>query len=124
MEKTSVVRYIAAKNEIAAVPKRKKTIALAVAVIADLAQAGMFPFFAEGVFSIPDDALDAVIALVLLLTLGFRWRLLFSLLIELTPGAALFPTWTAVVLSLPSAPDEAFEREKPRADETILVREK
>ncbi len=123
MEKASVVRYIAAKNEVAAVPKRKKNVALALAVIADMAQAGLFPFFAEGVFSIPDDALDAVVAVALLLILGFRWRLLFSLLIELTPGAALFPTWTAVVLSLPSAPDEAVV-EKPRADETILVREK
>jgi hypothetical protein len=70
--------------------------------MADLVQIGFFPVFSEGALSMPDDVLDAVIALALLLVLGFRWRLAATLLVELIPGATLFPTWTAVVLSLPS----------------------
>ena len=89
----------------AAVPAKRKKIALALAGLADLAQLGFFPIFGEGALSIPDDALDAAVAVLLLLTLGFRWRLAFSLLVELVPGATLFPTWTAVVLSLPTLPE-------------------
>jgi hypothetical protein len=57
-----------------------------------------------GIGSIPDAALDAGVAGVLLLVLGFRWRLLFSLALELVPFATLMPSWTAVVLSLPTKP--------------------
>lgn len=82
-------------------PRRKK-IALAIAAIADAAQLGLFPAFAEGAFSLPDDALDSVVALLLLLTLGWRWRLVGALALELVPGVALFPSWTAFVMTLPS----------------------
>lgn len=81
-------------------PKRKK-IALAIAALADMVQVGAFPIFAEGALSIPDDALDVGVAIALVVTLGFRWRLLLSLALELVPGMTLFPSWTAVVLSLP-----------------------
>lgn len=84
-------------------PKRKK-IALVIAGLADLVQLGGFPVFAEGALSIPDDVLDVSVALLLLIVLGFRWRLLFSLALELVPFATLFPTWTAVVASLPTKP--------------------
>jgi hypothetical protein len=87
-----------------AVTSRRKKLALAVAALADAAQLGFLPIFGEGALSIPDDVLDAAVALVLLLTLGFRWRLAMALLVELVPGATLFPTWTAVVLSLPTSP--------------------
>ena len=91
----------------AAVSSKRKKIALALAGMADLVQLGFFPLFGEGALSIPDDALDLVIAVLLLLVLGFRWRLAGALLLELVPGATLFPTWTAVVMSLPTAPEEA-----------------
>jgi hypothetical protein len=90
----------------AAVSSKRKRIALALAGIADLAQMGFFPIFGEGALSIPDDVLDLAIALVLLLILGFRWRLAAALVLELVPGATLFPTWTAVVMSLPTIPEE------------------
>jgi hypothetical protein len=90
----------------AAVDPTRKKIALAIAAVADLVQIGAFPIFSEGALSIPDDALDAGVAFVLLLVLGFRWRLLFSLGLELVPFATLFPTWTAVVASLPTIPKE------------------
>jgi hypothetical protein len=91
----------------AAVPSTRKRVALVLAGIADLVQMGYFPIFGEGALSLLDDALDALIALGLLLTLGFRWRLLLALGMELVPGATLFPTWTAVVLSLPTLPDSS-----------------
>lgn len=83
------------------VTARRRNVALTVAALADAVQLGMFPAFVEGALSIPDDALDAVVVAVLLATLGFRWRLLAALAVELVPGAALFPTWTALVLSVP-----------------------
>ncbi len=85
------------------VTPRQKKIALAIAGTADLLQLLVFPFFVEGALSPPDDVLDVVVAVLLLVTLGFKWRVLLALAIELVPGVALFPSWTAVVASLPSA---------------------
>jgi hypothetical protein len=84
------------------VSPRRKRVALAIAAVADIVQLGLFPVFAEGVFSLPDDALDAVVALLLAVTVGWRWRLLAALAIELVPGVAVFPTWTAFVLTMKS----------------------
>jgi hypothetical protein len=83
------------------VPARRWKIALVVALVADAVQLGLVPLFGEGVFSAPDDVLDVLVAVVLLVTLGPRLRLAGALAIELVPGATLLPTWTAVVLSLP-----------------------
>jgi hypothetical protein len=83
------------------VSTRRRAVALAVAIAADAIQLVLWPAFAEGAASPFDDALDAVVALVLVAALGFRPRLALALAIELVPGADLFPTWTAVVLSIP-----------------------
>ena len=40
--------------------------------------------------------------ITLVALLGFRWRFVLALAIELVPGAQLFPSWTAFVLSLPT----------------------
>ena len=85
------------------VRSRRKKLALVIAALADAIQLGLFPVFAEGALSVPDDALDAIVALALLLTLGWRWRLAGALAIELIPGAALFPSWTACVMTLSAA---------------------
>jgi hypothetical protein len=82
--------------------KKRKAVALAVAAAADILQLAVFPAFVEGAASPFEDGLDFAIAIVLLLVLGFQWRLLFAFALELVPGATLFPTWTAVVLSLPA----------------------
>ena len=90
-----------------AVSSKRKKVALALAGLADLLQLGFFPLFGEGALSVPDDVLDVVVAVALLAVLGFRWRLAGALVLELVPGATLFPTWTAVVMSLPAhAPAE------------------
>ena len=86
----------------AVTPGRKKA-ALVVAGLADLVQLGFFPVFGEGALSIPDDVLDVIIAIVLFAMLGFKLRILLALAIELVPGVALFPSWTAVVATLPTA---------------------
>ena len=90
----------------AAVPAKRRNIALGIAIIADLIQAGAFPVFWEGAASPPDDVLDVLIAGTLILLLGFRWRLLMAFALELVPGVALFPSWSAVVFSLPVIPEE------------------
>ena len=90
-----------------AVSRRRKALAFTVAAAADLVQLVLFPMFAEGAASPFDDALDAVVALVLLLTLGASGRLAFALALELVPGADLFPTWTAVVTSIPTSEEPA-----------------
>jgi hypothetical protein len=85
----------------AVTPTRKK-VALAIAAVADLVQLGFFPVFGEGALSIPDDVLDVVVAAALFVTLGFKLRVLLALAIELVPGVALFPSWTAVVATIPA----------------------
>ena len=98
----------AAQKEIspAAVPAGRKKIAIGIAAIADLLQMGFFMELLGGALSLPDDVLDIVVAIALTATLGFRWRLLFALALELTPGVALFPSWTAFVMTLPTLPAE------------------
>lgn len=83
------------------VSKTRKRIALTVALAADALQIGLMPAFVEGALSPFEDALDAFVAVVLVLTLGFEWRLAVAFALELVPGATLFPTWSAAVLSLP-----------------------
>jgi hypothetical protein len=87
-------------------PRRKK-VALAIAALADAVQLGLFPVFGAGGLSAPDDVLDFVVAVALVITLGWRWRLLVALALELVPGVALFPSWTAFVAMLPASPEAA-----------------
>jgi hypothetical protein len=79
-------------------------LALAVAGASDLAQLIFAPAFAEGAGSPVDVALDVVTAIIILLIVGLEWRLAIALAAELVPGVDLFPTWTAVVLSMPALP--------------------
>jgi hypothetical protein len=108
---TAPIQHVASEAHAAlqthSVTKTRKKIALAVAGLADLLQLGFFPVFGEGALSIPDDVLDVIVALVLFAVLGFSWRILLALAVELVPGVALFPSWTAVVLTLPSHEPES-----------------
>ncbi|MBS2033262.1 MAG: hypothetical protein JST54_35640 [Deltaproteobacteria bacterium] len=80
--------------------RSRKGIALAIAGMADLIQVAFLPLFGEGFASPAEDVLDFATAAALLGVLGFHWRLAGAFAIELVPGAALFPSWTAAVLSL------------------------
>lgn len=104
-----------------AVSKRRKAVAMSIAVVADLVQLVLWPAFAGGAASPFDDALDAVVALSLLLTLGFSGRLALALVFELVPGADLFPTWTAVVATVPvTQPDEPVNETAPELREPAI----
>jgi hypothetical protein len=96
-----------------ALTPRKKKIALAIAALADAIQIGLFPAFLEGVLSIPDDVLDVVVAALLLVTLGWSWRIAAALVAELTPGLALFPSWTAFVITMPTSREPLPQPAKP-----------
>jgi len=87
-----------------AMTARRKKVALAIAALADAVQLGLFPVFSGGVLSVPDDVLDAAVAVALVVTLGFRWQLVAALAVELVPGIALFPSWTVFVAMLPTLP--------------------
>src|SRR5258706_15833235 len=75
--------------------KEKKRLALAIAAAADLAQIFFLPLFGEGGLSPLESALDVMVALALVALLGFRWRTALAFALELVPGVALFPSWTA-----------------------------
>ena len=90
---------------------KRKAVALAVATAADILQIAIFPAFVEGAASPFDDALDAVTAVVLLVVLGFRWRLALAFAAESVAGVA--QSWTAVVISVPSAPAPALPAPAP-----------
>lgn len=92
------------QSMVRAMTPRRKKIALVIAIIADATQLGFLPVFSEGVLSIPDALLDVGVAVALTITLGFTWRLVAALALELLPGVALFPSWTAFVATLPAAP--------------------
>lgn len=83
--------------------RRQKRIALAVAGTADLIQLVLAPLFVEGGLSPLDAALDVVVAVALFGVLGWRWRTALALGLELVPGIALLPTWTAVVAMMPAS---------------------
>jgi hypothetical protein len=89
-------------SPIPAISRRRKMIAAFVAGVSDLAQMIFFPVFVEGAASPFEIALDVATAVTILLIVGFKWRLAIALALELIPGVDLFPSWTAVVLSLPS----------------------
>jgi hypothetical protein len=77
-------------------PQRVKA-ARWIAAAADFLQIVAFPFFAPGLASPWNDALDGLVALAMIALVGWHWSFLPSFLAELVPGLDLVPTWTAAV---------------------------
>ncbi|MES2393809.1 MAG: hypothetical protein V4555_19390 [Acidobacteriota bacterium] len=75
-------------------------IALVVAMAADAIQWVLFPIFVEGAASPTEDALDAGIAAILFLLLGWQWELAPSALAKLVPGVDMVPFWTLAVANI------------------------
>jgi hypothetical protein len=73
-------------------------LALGIAVGADFLQIVAFPFFAPGLSSPADDALDIAVGAALFALLGWHWSFVPAFAAELIPGFDLVPTWTASVL--------------------------
>jgi hypothetical protein len=82
---------------------RQKSVALRVAGLADFVQILLLPALLPGF--IADEAIDVLVAIILTAVCGFKWQFAAAFLIELVPGLGLLPTWSAVVLTLPSVPD-------------------
>ena len=70
------------------------------AVIADVLQLVVFPFFIQGAASPADDLLDLGMAAVLAYLLGWHWEFLPSFLVKLVPGVDLIPCWTIAVANV------------------------
>jgi hypothetical protein len=84
------------RTEIVLTPERVRA-ARAIALVADLAQIAVFPAFSEGILSPLNDAVDAIVAIVLVRTIGWHWALLPTVVSELIPVWDIFPTWSAAV---------------------------
>jgi len=61
-------------------------------------QIALAPLFGEGFASPFNDALDLLVAAVLIKLLGFHWALLPALAAEAVPALDLAPSWTVAVL--------------------------
>jgi len=97
-------------------PTRVKA-ARAIAVAADFLQIVVFPAFMPGAASPWNDGLDALVALAMILLVGWHWAFLPSFLAELVPVLDLVPTWTAAVFfatrgqGKPESPADAIDTE-------------
>ncbi len=79
-------------------PSRRRTrTARVVAIVADVLQLAFFPAFAGGWLSPLNNALDVVVALIMVRLLGWHFAFLPTFVAELVPGLDLVPTWTAAV---------------------------
>jgi hypothetical protein len=79
------------------ITKGKARAALAIAMVADVVQLGLFPLLELPLLWL-NEAIDVAVAIVMLGLLGWHWALLPTLLVELVPALNLFPTWTAAVI--------------------------
>jgi hypothetical protein len=82
------------------ITKGQKRMALAVAGAVDMLQIAVVPLFLAG-YAI-EDFLDVVAAVILVAICGFKWQFAAGFFLELVPVVNIFPTWTALVLTLPS----------------------
>jgi hypothetical protein len=69
--------------------------ALAIAFIADAIQLAVMPLFGAGWLAPTSDALDVIVAFLLIRRLGWHIAFLPSFVVEILPVVDLFPTWTA-----------------------------
>jgi hypothetical protein len=77
--------------------RRRILAARTLAVVADAVQLGFLPLFVEGAASIVNDVLDVVIAIVMVVLVGWHWAFAPAFLAELVPVVDLAPTWTLAV---------------------------
>ena len=78
----------------------KLRAAVALAVIADIAQMALFPLFIEGAASPVDDVLDLAMAGALSYLLGWHWEFAPSFVGKLVPGVDFVPLWTLAVANV------------------------
>lgn len=100
------------------VSRQRKYLALGIAFASDLIQVALFPSVVEGALSPVDWAIDSITALLLVLVVGWNWRLALAFAVELVPGIDLFPTWGAMMLTITagSAEPPALDDATPPKD--------
>ncbi len=74
--------------------------AMILAIIADVLQLAVMPFFVEGAESPADDLLDLGVAGILVRLLGWHWEFLPSFVAKLLSGVDLVPFWTLAVINV------------------------
>ncbi len=72
--------------------------ALCIAAVADVTQLVLLPLFGQGVISPLNDALDVLVALIMVTLLGVHWQFLPSFVSELVPILNIAPAWTIAVV--------------------------
>jgi hypothetical protein len=80
------------------ISRRRIWIVRGIAIAADAVQIGFMPLFAEGIASPVNDVLDVVVAMVLILLVGWHVAFIPSFIIKVLPFADLAPTWTLAAL--------------------------
>jgi len=95
-------------------PGRIRTARI-IAFLADAIQLGAFPLFAGGIASPWNDALDVVVAAVMLGLLGWHWYFLPTLVAEAVPFLDLVPSWTAAVFLATRRRRPGRSRRRPEA---------
>ena len=101
----------------------QKATALIVAGVVDFLQITALPLLGLGY--VLDDLLDVLAAIVLTAICGFKWQFVLAFAFELVPGLDLFPSWTAVILLLPTHAPEAtsgaIQRRAPVEVQAVVV---
>ena len=77
---------------------RRVWAARLLAMSADFLQIGLLPLFVEGWLSPLNNGLDALVAIAMIVLVGWHWAFLPAFLTELVPFVGLVPSWTAAVL--------------------------
>ena len=104
------------------ITRKQKAAALVVAVIVDIIQVSLWPFFFEGAASPAQDVLDVITTIILVAICGFRWQLALAFIVELIPGLDLFPTWAAFILTIPTFdPGNQFQPPAPANPTTVTA---
>ena len=78
-------------------PSTRLRNARIIAIAADVLQLVFFPAFAGGFLSPLNNALDVVVAVIMVRLVGWHFAFLPTFVAELIPGVDLIPTWTAAV---------------------------
>ena len=81
-------------------PGPRLKAAMVLAVLADVLQILVFPYFVEGAMSPADDVLDLVIGAAMVGLLGWHWEFLPSFVGKVVPGVDLVPFWTMAVANV------------------------
>jgi hypothetical protein len=104
------------------ITKAQKRAALAVAGVIDTLQWLVLPATGIGFLSPVQDGIDIVAVIVLVAICGFKWQFAAGFLLELLPVVTLFPTWTALVLTLSTrTEDPGFPVQPPVAREHVTA---